>query len=168
MSLNVQVLAMLSEKIFGRKARMIMEYLIEKGEATDEQVAKHFNIDVNEARRILNDLFEERLLRYRRARDEKIGWYIYFWRVTEENPVVILEARRRRALSILRQRLEYEKNNTFYICPKCERKYTFDEAIDNSFRCIECGSLLEPLDNSKIIKTLEEAIRKLEEYNPFE
>ena len=168
MNLNVHVLAELSEKIFGRRARQVMEYLIEKGEATDEQVAKVFGIDVNEARKILNGLFEQRLLRYRRARDEKIGWYIYFWRVTDENPAVILDARRRKALDILRRRLEYEKNNTFYICPKCERKYTFDEAVDNSFRCIECGELLEPLDNTKIVAILEEAISKLEKYNPFE
>ncbi len=168
MSLNVQVLAELSEKILGKRARRVMEFLIERGEATDEQVAKRFGIDVSEARRILNDLFEQRLLRYRRARDEKIGWYIYFWRVTDENPAVILEARRKKALAILKQRLEYERNNTFYICPKCGRKYTFDEAVDNSFRCVECGELLEPLDNFKIIKVLEDAISKLEKYNPFE
>lgn len=168
MSLNVQVLAELSEKIFGKRARQVMEFLISRGEATDEQVANFFGIDVNEARKILNDLFEQRLLRYRRARDEKIGWYIYFWRVTDENPAVILEARRKKALAILRQRLEYERDNTFYVCLKCGKKYTFDEAVDNSFRCIECGELLEPLDNARVIEILEEAISKLKQYNPFE
>ncbi len=161
MSLSLEVLPELAGRMLGPHAKAIMDYLLSVEEATDEQISRALKIPVNEVRRVLNYLFENRLVKYRRTRDEKIGWYIYYWRVTDEPPLTILEDRRRKALRILEERLAREKGNSYYYCPSCGRKYTFDEAVESMFRCVSCGEVLEAYDNSIVVARLEEAIRKL-------
>jgi len=158
-----QVLAALASKIHGEVAGRVMERLLRVGEATDEQLSQALGVDVNSMRRLLNELYESRLVRYRRVRDVEQGWYLYYWRVTDEDPARILEERRRRTVEVLKRRLEYEENNTFFRCPECGRKYTFDEIADYMFRCPECGAILDAVDNSTAVEKLREAIRKLEE-----
>ena len=164
---NEDVLVMLAEKIYGKLAGRIMGYLVEKGEATDEELSKELRVEVNEVRRILNMMFESHLIRYRRTRDEKIGWYIYYWAPTDEDVATILEDRKRKTLSLLRQRLEQEKNNTYYICIRCGARYTFEEAAESMFRCTECDEVLENFNNDLIVKKLEKAIELLESYKPL-
>ncbi|HDI32097.1 MAG TPA: transcription factor [Thermofilum sp.] len=164
---NARVLAHLAKKIYGEVAGSIMEYIIEKGEATDEELSKRLKLDINDVRRVLNLMFESHLVRYRRTRDEKIGWYIYYWAPTDEDVATILEDRKRKTLVLLKQRLEQERNNTYYVCPRCGEKYTFEEAVENMFKCIECGEVLESLDNTSVIEKLERAIELLQGYKPL-
>jgi len=154
----------LTEAICGPEAKEAMEIILSKGEATDEEVAKHIGLQINEVRTLLHRLFDARLLKYRRVRDEKIGWYTYYWRVTDESIEDVLRERKGRVVSRLKSRLNYERNNTFYVCANRDiPRLTFDEAFNNMFRCPVCGSILEPFDNRRIIAFLEELIEKLEE-----
>ena len=137
--------------------------MIKKGEATDEEIAKYVGISVNDARRLLNFLFESNLVKYRRIRDEKIGWFTYFWRITDDPVDKIVSHRISKVIEKLKKRLEYETSSTFYICPHCHRRYTFEEATENMFSCIECEEVLEAFDNTKIIEKLEKEIKRLEE-----
>ncbi|OYT30370.1 MAG: hypothetical protein B6U95_00980 [Thermofilum sp. ex4484_82] len=65
-----ELLKQLAENIYGPVAGKIIELLIKKGEATDEEIAKYTDIGINDARRLLNFLFEANLVKYRRIRDE--------------------------------------------------------------------------------------------------
>ncbi|MCC6004924.1 MAG: hypothetical protein LM590_11350 [Thermofilum sp.] len=57
-------------------------------------MARELRMDQAELRKLPNDLFEARLVKYRRARDENIGWYKYFWRVTDEPLDALLNDRK--------------------------------------------------------------------------
>lgn len=160
-----KIVALLAKKIHGERAEKIIRILAERVEVSDEDIAKEMGVDVAEVRRILNELFESRLVKYRRARDEVIGWYKYFWRITDEPISRILEDRKRLTLSVLQKTLEYEKSTEFYICPNCKKRFTLTEADENGYICDECGTILEPFDNSTLISKLEEAIRKLQKWN---
>jgi len=157
-----QVLAILARKIHGDVAGRTIERLIKVGEATDEQLSQALGIEIGTIRRVLNELYESRLVKYRRVRDEEQGWYLYYWRLTDEYPTRVLEERRRRALEVLKRRLEFEKNNSFFYCSSCGTRFSFDEVADNMFRCLYCGSDLEALDGSLITEKLEKAIKLLE------
>ncbi|MEZ0345501.1 MAG: transcription factor [Infirmifilum sp.] len=161
-----EVAAILARKIHGERAEQIIRILAEKVEVSDEDIAKELNVDATEIRRILNELFESRLVKYRRARDEVIGWYKYFWRITDEPISRILEDRRRSCLTLLQKTLEYEKSTEFYICPSCHKRFTSMEADANGYICDVCGSILDPYDNSHIISKLEKAISQLRSWNP--
>lgn len=168
MGAELDALVLLAEKIHGPLAGKIARLLKEHREITDDDIAKILKIDVSEVRRMLNLMFEARLVKYRRARDEKIGWYKYFWRLTDEPAYQILEDRKRMALKVLENRLRYEESNEYFICPKCKRRFTSDEADSYDYVCPECGELLEPYDNTIDIKILKDAIEKLKSYNPLQ
>jgi len=158
-----ELLRQLAECIHGEIAGKVIELLVKAGEATDEEIAEKLGIGVNDVRRILNALFESNLVKYRRIRDEKLGWFTYFWRITDDSVESVLKYRVSKTIEKLRARLEYERSSTFYVCPKCGRRYTFDEAADSMFTCLKCEVVLEPFDNARIVRKLEEAIELLEE-----
>lgn len=155
------VLVELSRLVHGEDAARIVKLLLEEGEMTDEQIAKALDMQINHVRRTLHRLFDSDLVRYRRTRDEKIGWYIYFWRVTDEPPEMVIEQRLRRVIAKLTELLENEQGTGFFICPRCGEKQNYDQAIVNMFQCPKCGEMLEEYDNSETVEFLEGIISRL-------
>ena len=73
----------------------------------------------------------------------------------------ILIEKKKIILGKLRERLQFEEKNYFFLCRTCENqnvKYDFDEAFELNFRCPDCGGPLEAQDNQKIIDFLKKQI----------
>lgn len=148
--------------VSGDHGHMVISTLMEKGELTDEGLAKVTGLKVNVVRRILYDLYERRLVNYRRSRDDGTGWYIYYWYVEPKRAMEELEIHRKQMLEKLKERLEYERNNIFFRCPNNCPKVPLSEAMESNFTCPTCGERLEHYDNTPVIKSLEEKIKSLE------
>ncbi|ABL78112.1 TFIIB-type zinc ribbon-containing protein [Thermofilum pendens] len=161
-----EALAEIAGKMFGDNAKKVMMVLASNVEVSDEDLAKDLKMDPPELRKLLNDLFEARLVKYRRARDENIGWYKYYWRITDEPIQQILSDRKRLTLSILEKVLSLEENSETYVCPKCGTRYTVDEAENNNYTCEVCGEVLEPFDNTHRVEKLKRAIELLGNWDP--
>ena len=154
----------LIEALAGREAKEVFNYLLEQGkELTDEEISRSTGIRVNAVRKALYSLSELGLISYRRIRDRNTGWYVYYWRINLENIDSILLTRKKEILKKLRERLEYEKGNTFFICENEGIRYTFDEAFEYDFRCPRCGGNLVHVDNNEVVEILEKRIKMLEE-----
>ena len=63
-------------RIAGEHGYDVAATLIDK-ELTDDEVAKKTGMRVNLVRKILYDLYDSRVVGYRRVRDESSGWYTY-------------------------------------------------------------------------------------------
>jgi len=157
-----EVLPVLAGKMLGENAEKIMAYLAKRGEVTADEIVEKLGMEESEVRKILNALYENSLVKYRRmkGKDGKAA-YKYYWRITDEEPIAILEARKRKTLAILRKVLAVEEGKSFY-CPICGTYYTFDEAADLFFKCIKCDAVLEALENSEPVERLKRAIEVLE------
>ena len=131
-------------------------------EYTDEEIAKETGIRVNTVRKVLYRLYDNRLASYRRTRDKKTGWYIYYWKMDLNKASEIMRNLEREYLQTLVQKLEYERNNMFFSCGNGCEKIVFDSASENNFKCLECDSMLSYYDNSDIIRNLEDQIRRLQ------
>ncbi len=154
----------LIEALAGREAKEVFSYLLEQGkELTDEEISRNTGIRVNAVRKALYSLSELGLISYRRIRDRNTGWYVYYWRINLENIDSILLTRKKEILKKLKERLEYERGNTFFICENEGIRYTFDEAFEYDFRCPRCGGNLVHVDNNEVIEILEKRIKTLEE-----
>jgi transcription initiation factor TFIIE subunit alpha len=73
----------------------------------------------------------------------------------------ILLEKRKTVQRKLRDRLDYEEKNYFFVCKKCGPpilKYKFDEAFEMNFKCSNCSEPLVAEDNSKTIRFLKERI----------
>ena len=154
----------LAKSLLGDEVVDVLKVLLEKGtEMTDDEIANKLNEKVNDVRKKLNLLEEQGFVSYRKTRDKDSGWFIYYWKPNIDQLNEILLNRKRIILERLRVRLEYEKNNTFFICPQDNTRYPFEEAFENEFKCPKCGSQLSYYDSEKIRTFLEQKIRQIEE-----
>jgi transcription initiation factor TFIIE subunit alpha len=136
--------------------------IIQKREATDEEIAEELDVRINIVRRVLYRLYENRLATYKRTRDKNTGWYVYYWKLNLENAPKILNSIEKDYIHHLKETLVYEETNMFFSCANSCNRYTFSEAEELEFRCPDCDESLEYYDNSELIKTLKMQIEELE------
>lgn len=130
-------------------------------ELTDEEIARRTGIRLNLVRKILYDLYDNRVVGYRRVRDESSGWYIYYWRIEPERAMEFFDNSKRQLLRKLEERLELERNTMFFSCKGGHPKMPFELAAENDFRCPQCGEQLQLYDNTNVITALERQVESL-------
>jgi len=150
----------------GEQAVAVVKSLKKLGEATDEIIANDLKtekeIRLNDVRKILYKLYDHGLVSCTRVRDEKTGWFIFYWRLQPDQLDAFIRSRKRRTLDKLKSRLDYERNHTFFVCKKdADVRIPFEEAMESSFKCSKCGNQLESSDNAAIISTLEVKIDQI-------
>ena len=132
-------------------------------EIVDEDLAEELDLDPKIVRRTLFILYENDLASYRRDRDEESGWYTYLWSFEYGNIPGKLNDEMKKLRDALDERIEYERQNEFYICDIDGIRFEFEEAMDLSFNCPECGSPLEPMENDELVEAMEVRHEELEE-----
>jgi len=133
-------------------------------EMTDDELAKKTGMRVNLVRKILYDLYDNRVVAYRRIRDENSGWYIYYWRIEPERALEFYDSNKRLLLHKLQERLQQERGPMFFTCSDGCMKLPFDEAAEIDFKCPKCKKQLKPFENSDIVTALERQIESLKEH----
>lgn len=149
------------EKLLGEGGVEVASTIYDN-EYTDEEIAKETGIRVNTVRKVLYRLYDNRLASYRRTRDKKTGWYIYYWKMDLNKASEIMRNLEREYLQELLQKLEFERSNMFFSCDNGCDKIVFDAASENDFKCPGCEGILSFYDNSDIVQHLEEQIQRLQ------
>jgi transcription initiation factor TFIIE subunit alpha len=145
------------------EAVKIVRSLVKLKEATDDAIANDTGVRLNIVRKVLYKLYDKTLVSCTRVRDEKTGWYIFYWKLQPDQLDAFVRSRKKRTLEKLRTRLEYENSHNFFVCNKCgDIRLPFEEAIESAFRCPKCNSQLADSDNSEIVGELSKMIQKLE------
>ncbi len=150
-------------RIAGEHGHEVAKVLV-KGEVTDDEVAKLTDMRVNLVRKILYDLYDNRVVSYRRVRDEQSGWYVYYWRIEPERAREYFNNNKRLLMQKLEGRLETERNAMLFSCQNDCPKSPFELAAENDFKCKHCGGKLERYDNSGVITALERQIESLRQH----
>ena len=147
----------------GEEAVTIVKSLKKLGEGTDEIIANDCAIRLNTVRKVLYKLYDHGLVSCTRVRDEKTGWFIFYWRLQPDQLDAFIRSRKKRTLDKLKQRLDFERNHTFFVCKTdVEVRVTFEEAMESSFKCGKCGNQLDSSENADMVSILETKIEKLE------
>lgn len=162
MNVKKRTVAKLAELLVGEVGREIVEYLLDKGESTDEEISKDLSVQIGVVRKSLYGLHDKNIVSSRLERNSATGWITYYWYVPLDQIDGIIYNIKRRIMERLEARLEYESKNVFYWCgnKNCP-KLTFSEAVDGLFRCPVCGRHLKPHDNSKLIAALKWTLSEL-------
>jgi transcription initiation factor IIE alpha subunit len=66
-------------------------------------------------------------------------------------------------ISKIKNRINKEENNAFYMCKYACARIDFDKAIGMNFKCPECGLLMNPQDNKRTIEVLNDKLKELQE-----
>ncbi|MEM2214444.1 MAG: hypothetical protein QXD66_06760 [Candidatus Nezhaarchaeales archaeon] len=160
---SVDVLLRLIAVLSGEDAVKVVKVLLNEKEVSDEVLAEKTGMRLNQVRRILYDLLDKHIVTYRREASERGGYHLYIWSLNGEGLRRMVKERKGHVLNRLRERLLYEQQNMFFVCPNgCNGRVTFDKAMDHQFKCSKCGAILQSFDNSKIIEKLRLRIESLE------
>jgi transcription initiation factor TFIIE subunit alpha len=152
----------------GEEAVTVVRSLKKLGEATDEMITNDCKggekeVRLNSVRKILYKLYDHGLVSCTRVRDEKTGWFIFYWRLQPDQLDAFIRSRKKRIMDKLKMRLDFERNHTFFTCKTDpDVRVTFEEAMETSFKCAKCGKQLESSQNGDMISILETKVEQLE------
>lgn len=149
-----------------KEAIPILECLM-AGKVTDEEIAEKTSLKLNIVRRVLYKLYDAGVASYKRSKDPETQWYTYTWKFEPEKVEDMAKRRHREIVGKLKEALEFEESNMFFVCREGHYRFTFDEAAENNFTCPECDCEMEFMDNSDIIQQLRNEL-SLYENNGFE
>ena len=148
--------------IGGEDAAKVIVALKELGEVTDDMLLPKTGMKLNDIRKILFKLQNHCIVRCDNSRDKDTGWFVIRWSVQPDQVEAFIINRKKQVLNILKTRFEYEKRFDFYYChtPEC-RKITFEDAMDNMFRCPTCNKSLQYYDNSATVEALADKLEQM-------
>ncbi|MEM0024970.1 MAG: transcription factor [Zestosphaera sp.] len=152
------------EEYIGEAGKAVFEVLVKRNkELTDSEIVSETGINEQEVRRALYELHSLGIVAYKKKQSPEDGKFIYTWFIDGGRLNQVLLQRKKETLSKLKARLNFESNNTFFVCDVDGVRLTFDEAFENDFKCPKCGADLRPEDNTTTKEFLKKMIAKLEE-----
>ena len=131
------------------------------GIETDEKIAEKTGIKLNIVRKILYKLYDLKIANYKRSKNPETQWFTYSWKFDEDELINRIKINCEEKTAKLKEELDREENNIFFICPYGHVRYNFDEASDEDFFC-PCGEELEFQDNAEIIENIQNQITQIE------
>jgi transcription initiation factor TFIIE subunit alpha len=136
----------------------------EKNDVSEIKIMKKTKLDIHLIRNLLYKLHSNNLADYRRVRDNKNGIYISYWKFNKEVAKLKFTKLKQEKLNHFRERLAQESGNAegFFICPSACERSEFSKAMQQNFRCQECGQLMGQQNNSATINFLKGKIREME------
>lgn len=152
--------------IGGDEAIEVAEALIQLKKATEEQISTKTGLRVGDVRKILFKLYEKALITYEEIKKEEGDKIksIFLWLPLIDQVEGIAANYRRIILQKLRSKLEFVEKNELYHCGKeGHRTLTFDEAVENLFKCPVCGEPLQRMDKENYIRKLNTLIKTIED-----
>jgi transcription initiation factor TFIIE subunit alpha len=162
MKVSNQLIKDVVSEVAGEDAVPIAMVLKNQINFSEFKVAEALKMEIKDIRKALYKLLEYNLVSFRRKKDKKKGWYIYYWTFNNSMLKYLYSDIRVKKLEKIRDRLIREESNNFFLCPNRCVRLDFDKASEFEYRCPECGTLLDMQDNSSTIKNLKEEIIRIE------
>jgi len=153
---------MVVTELVGAHALAIIEFLKDKEKISEFIIAEELNMEINETRNILYKLLEHNIVSFLRKKDRIKGWYICYW---DYNPHMVPHLKHKilqAKLAKLQERLSTEEQGQYYICKFACSRMTFESAIEQNFKCHECGTIMQEQDNNRTREFLKERIVELD------
>ena len=162
MKITSKIVDEVASEVAGADVLPLVKALRNKMNVSEFKLATSIKKEINVTRNMLYRLYDNNLVSFTRKKDKKKGWYIYYWTFNQKRVKDLVKDIKKNKYEKLLERLEREKTVQFYACPnKCIR-LDFDQGHDYSFKCPECGSLLNAEDNRAKIKELEAEVVRLQ------
>jgi len=148
--------------IGGDEYLKVARSLLKAQDATDEEIASSTGLRINMVRKVLYDLFGKALITGVRVKDERKGWFVYRWRSRRDEVENFIKNQKKKIGERLQQRLDYENSSQFYHCGNADcKRVTFEEALEELFKCPSCGAALNLKKNEKLQKAFVKQIDKI-------
>ncbi|MCW1294156.1 MAG: hypothetical protein QXJ12_01950 [Candidatus Parvarchaeota archaeon] len=150
-------------EVGGDSGLKIFKYLVEKGVVEESHMARELGVEkLNTIRKELYKLFSRGLVAYVRKKRGKKAWYTYYWFANPDILIAALKQEYQDEIEQIKKAIDLNKVEEYYICPVCNRVYDAKTALENDFKCSNCGNILTHIDTEKVLESKQERIRELE------
>jgi len=150
----------LVEEIAGDNNGRIVETLLNKKDVNEFLIAKKMELTVNQVRNILYKLSNFGLVSFNRKKDQKKGWYIYFWTLDNKKSLKLIETHLKNKIKNLEEQLKDRETKRYYVCPYCKIEVNEDVALENGFSCEECAEIYNLADNTPFVRDIKSKITR--------
>lgn len=147
---------------FGPEAMQIADYLNGKQNISEFVISRDLKIEIHRVRQILYKLLEDNTVIFTRRKDKEKGWYICYWSMNEEEIPYITRKIKNNKLIKLKDRLNQETTEEFFMCKNACTRMNFDDAFELNFKCPDCGEIMNQQSNQRTIEFLQKRIKELE------
>ena len=156
-----KLLSDLVEKLAGENSGLIVGILFNKKNVNEFLIAKRMELTINQVRNILYKLSNFGLVSFIRKKDNRKGWYIYYWTLNTEKSLAMIEKSLKDKIDSLEKSLNSRETERFFICKSCGIEVTEEKALEMGFSCEECAEIYELAENTKNIKDLKSKKTKI-------
>jgi len=148
--------------IVSNEGLVLVKELKGKENISEFKLATKLKKDIKIIRHILYKLYNYNLVSSIRKKDKQKGWYVYYWTLVPENLKFLYLKNKRKQLEKLKEQIEKERNEQFFVCKnKCVR-LDFNQATDFEFRCPECGELVNLDQDPNSINKIKKEVVEIE------
>ncbi len=163
MKIDEKLIQYVVSELVGEEALPIVFYLRGKKQISEFIIAEELDMEIHYTRNLLYRLLEFNIVSFLRKKDRVKGWYICYWDFNEHMMPYLAEKIRLAKIARLKERLEKESQNSFYMCKNACTRMTFEKSMEFNFKCPECGELMNEQDNAKTKQFIEQQIKELEQ-----
>lgn len=149
--------------VLGEAGLPLIKELTGRENVSEFELATKTKKDIKIVRKMLYLLYNQNLISFTRKKDKQKGWYIYYWTLLPDSIRFNYFKRKRELLERLKQRVEEEGQEIFFICPNNCIRLNFDQSVDFEFHCPECGELISQDENKGRMEKINKEIAHLEE-----
>ncbi len=148
-------------EIAGKEAVKLLHLLKDRENVSEFDLAEELKLSINQVRNLLYKLNTYNLVYSNRKKDREKGWYIYYWTFNFRHARDLLITRKHQEIEKLKSEVEKERQHKFFTCPNDGTRMELEEALEQDFKCGECGSVLKQEDGTKRVNEIETRIHKL-------
>lgn len=152
--------------VVGEDAVKITDYLFDKEKISEFVIAEEVGYEIHKARYLLYKMLENNMASFIRKKDRIKGWYICYWTLNPQQAIKMQKKVLDQKIEKLKNRLDREESNQFYMCQSACVRLDFDSAVENEYKCPECAQLLNVQDNERTVQYIKQQIRELERSKP--
>lgn len=127
----------------GKDVAELVAELAKQNDYSEFKLAEALGKEVNQTRNMLYKLHDASLASFIKKKDNKIGWYIYYWTFHPEKVNHYMLKERKNKLETIKDIASRRQGQNYFSCKSWCVSLDFDKAFEFSFRCPECGELLE-------------------------
>ena len=167
MRIDEKLIEYVVSELVGEEALPIIMYLRGKKQISEFIIAEELDMEIHMTRNLLYRLLEFNIVSFLRKKDRIKGWYICYWDFNEKMMPYLAEKLRLAKIARMKERLDKESKNTFYICKGACTRMTFEKSMEFNFKCPECGEVMQEQDNSRTKEFLAQQIKELEKKELF-
>jgi|TARA_B100000315_G_scaffold207713_1_gene202586 transcription initiation factor TFIIE subunit alpha len=162
MKLTFQHIEDLMRELYGKEILPLVQLLKGKKNVNEFKIAEKLELTINQTRNMFYKLQDRGLINSTRKKDKKKGWYVYYWTFNDKEAKKLIINHRNMKLHVLRRALSKEQEIVHFICKDNHVRIRYEEALEQDFRCPECGELLIEEDKDKILRRMKSDIKILE------